>query len=349
MVTGSVISKDVRQALASLTPDGRKLFDKISEKINSLAKVDLMTRYDVGTYIKQASEDERKYGEGFVRIVATLLGYKYPNKLYQFEAIAQRWTRAQMLELAKLRTTAGRQLTFTHFHYLASIDNEKQRDAMLDKCLKQNLTSTEMQAQVPTLRGQKGQGGRPRVAPRSPQAGLATMQRYAHQFLASHEIFEQSIFDRMADKPDEVASDELLAEIDQTEIVLIELQDLIAKDRRKLVSARDTVSRALQSRRTEEVTRPRSAAAKKIRPAAAAEASPAPSAGKPRPTGPGGQKRPSAPTGQKRPAAAAGGAPPRKMRPPQPSTSNGSHPGPSPAARQAAKKQAAKRQPAGAR
>jgi len=247
----TVASKEVRRILGEMTPALRKVYDKISERLNSLARVDIVARHELGTEIVAACGDQKKYGEHVVENLAGALGLS-TSQIYQWRDVAAAYSKDEIKALSERLTSQNTPISFEHVKLLASVHDLAIRKKLTSAVFKECLSSRDLLALIHELLKDRAISHEVRwQIPRSPAAALAKLSKLAGQ-LAEHQAgIDQVLFTKLSDEPGKYASDELVGQIEDTCCELEKAMKTLQSDHLKLNSALDSVRRALRAKEAE--------------------------------------------------------------------------------------------------
>ncbi|MGB9591326.1 MAG: hypothetical protein ACPL1K_02280 [Candidatus Kryptoniota bacterium] len=148
----------------------RKAFEKISEKMRSIAKDEIRGRFELAKTIAEVCEDMQKnktyYRSNFLERAAICLGFKSALPLREMLKVAQRWPTWEDLE-REVITIIPQHLRWKDIVFLSKAKNEEEYTAVLNDILAQQPTAVvatrlnqpenldEDNASVVTQRGRK--------------------------------------------------------------------------------------------------------------------------------------------------------------------------------------------------
>src|ERR1700739_2693145 len=108
--------KERQEALASLNQELRKIHDHIQKKRASALRVEIISCYEIGSWINQVRGDEQLYGHGAVRRLAISLGWgdseKVENLLGDYQRLAAAWSREELDDLLPRKNVRGQHIGY---------------------------------------------------------------------------------------------------------------------------------------------------------------------------------------------------------------------------------------------
>jgi len=209
---GEVVVADPKKAAtqkiaATVTKAQAGVFQKMSKPLRevaarvralaeSLHQQDILQRYEIGVLVKSVTNNEQKYGERAVEMLAEYLGVQ-TAVLQVCRRFAKAYAKSDV-EQSLLRVgQGGQRITFSHFGVLASIEGPTalaQRQELEDRILSEGLSVRELSQEMKALLGPRGNSaGRKVAVPKSVQSGLADMTRSTQKLLNRVDAWEESV------------------------------------------------------------------------------------------------------------------------------------------------------------
>jgi len=229
-----------------MTPELKELYDDLLVRVNTLAKNDLMARYNIGTRVARLRLDgsEAKYGADAVECLSTALGISSSN-LYTMCGITQTWTKEQFQVLLTRRSSTNKLVTFSHLSVLMTASSAADQLTAIETFYSESLSVRDLQALVQEANGTKTAGSTSaKVLPKSAEAGLRSITSYIKKVQTAHETLDKSVFARIDKDPAKHASEKLITVLEDTQAEMDSLQESLLKDLKR-------ISKTITSLRTE--------------------------------------------------------------------------------------------------
>ena len=245
-------SKEAKRALGKMTPALRKVFDKISDKLRNLARVDILSRYDLGTQIQTAMGDDRKYGEQVAETLAAALSINI-SQIYAWKSVASMYSKEEIQELIDRKMTNDGSITFTHLTLLAGCHKAQLRNKVTNAVFKDCLTSRDLLALIKENMDRTSNRAAGAQRPRSPAAALAKFSKMTTALMEEQSGLEETLFESLSSEPGKYATDKLEEQLEDTALELSQLSKMVKSDTQKISAALDSVRRALRAKEAEDV------------------------------------------------------------------------------------------------
>jgi hypothetical protein len=105
---------------------------------------DVLARYKAGVIVR-AVMNEAKYGESGVERMEAELGLDQKT-LYRHATVAETWEEPEFKAEVKRTNTKGLPLTWSHFELLATVKDGRNRNGLITRALKENLSVHALRA-----------------------------------------------------------------------------------------------------------------------------------------------------------------------------------------------------------
>ncbi len=210
--------------------------DELHDWYNRLDDDGVVRWYEIGNRISAFFPKKGKgnYGENIIELLAESLEPdrspgepRLPNQLWEYRKIANRLTRAQAKAWAKKRNGKGQPLTLFHVSALTSIENERSREKLLERCLAKSRSVRGVRREVQKKIGRKRSSGRrepeDRIIP-TPAIALQDIQLNTEQWMANHEVWFAGKKAALSKVRKQDQTDELLEHLERAEKNLQELK-----------------------------------------------------------------------------------------------------------------------------
>lgn len=135
----------------SMNADLTKKVTELKKLLNERTRADAKTLYCIARAVVEIKGDEKKYGKGSVKRLATELGYTAAN-LYAYAKVAEVWNQEAAFEHhLKAVSDKGFSLSFSHFVELAGVDVGEDRNALMKRALDECMSVRDVAAEVRKL------------------------------------------------------------------------------------------------------------------------------------------------------------------------------------------------------
>ncbi len=149
------IGRFIEKALSLEAPEvaDRRLSAALTERVSQIRAmlghrpVDVRARCEIGRLVAELKSHPERYGVGAVAVAASSLGEDVAS-LYRHARVADRWGRGELDALLARRTRLGRELSWSHWVLLASIECEERRSAWTERTLDGDLTVRELEVEI---------------------------------------------------------------------------------------------------------------------------------------------------------------------------------------------------------
>lgn len=237
-----------QKLVAQMTPELKKVFDRIQKGWIAASKADVMTRYDWGTMIAKIRNTPRTevYGEGAVKQLAEALGADTRN-LYQYADIASAWTRDEVTGIIERATNSGMTIGFSHFRSLAAIGEEKLRNQCTERCLKEAMTVKDLD----TMIKDKLDARKDRDEPASNRRVTTVLKQFiksAQAMVGKQGEYDSKLFDALDDVGAEAIDDGFLDTVSVARELVEDLEKLADTAQRRLAVAEQRAMTVLRSK-----------------------------------------------------------------------------------------------------
>lgn len=161
-----------RRILENMTPACREKYRYIESWLRKEVGHLLRSRYDLGLQVKEIYEDEKKnggklYGKDAIGRICKLL--RWDDGVIQLSLrFVRAYTPADLDHLCSLVLPRGLPLSWSHVRTLLCVDSKEQRQALLDRTVKEGWTCDQLAYEVKHLSEGKTPDGRGRP-PRIPK------------------------------------------------------------------------------------------------------------------------------------------------------------------------------------
>lgn len=231
-----------RRVYEEMSAAGKRLFQRIAEKVVNLGRAEIMVRWEIGKLVADAIEDVQRYGERIVEQLAAAIGTVTAAELYKYRQFAEQFTQEEVAKALSLRTKSGQQITWTHFRALlaleASPEATRARKVLLRRIFEEDLSTRQTVEAVKEFFGVPRSKGRPPTPPKTAQAAIAQLAKYRQALSARMAGWVKTINEVM-DLPPERCTEELTKYLttaqDDCQGLLSQLQDL-AKNLRNVTT-----------------------------------------------------------------------------------------------------------------
>ena len=182
----------VHPAINDMTQAARDSYFEIKKIYDQAARSDLLKRYEIGGIVAQMTSDERKYGQNVISLLANALdvGNDY---LYRSRKVTEIFDLDEIQKLRNRQNCFGRRIEFTHLWLIANALASKARVELIEEFFRKGLTTRELEQRIAERTGKSKRGQLPR--PKSPSAGMASMQRSAADYTEKCSIWKDAVFE----------------------------------------------------------------------------------------------------------------------------------------------------------
>lgn len=248
------LTPDQQRAYEELSPEGQAVFRKIRAKAFSLAKLDIMTRWEIGEIVREVTNNERKYGKGIVEQLAKALGGENSqNELYQYRLLANTYTKEHLERLINRPMFNGNQIAWSHLRLLISIDRDtpssEVRAEMTELLYTEHMTAATLADRIrKRLAGENGD-----VAPLHPKSPAAAMQqadKYCQAVVSRVPVWEESIFKRVMETPPDQISPKMLEQLEAFAKNTQESSEVLLQTSKKAADALERLKRVASKSET---------------------------------------------------------------------------------------------------
>jgi len=233
-----------------MSPELRKVYDRIRDRLVKVAQNDVMARYDVGTMILAVMANESKYGARAAEQLAKALDIT-KAVLYLHTKVASSWTREDLqATIARVDSVTGYHLAWWHVLILAGVEDTSKRAELIDECLQDKMSGRQIKARVDDVLGFPDNNGKSRTItmPHSPSAGLASLRKLTNSLVNAQAMFEETIFVKIADSPEDYSSDSIVEKLREAEEDQTRLELTAKNNRLRLHAALETIERSKRSK-----------------------------------------------------------------------------------------------------
>lgn len=237
---------EAKTAIASMNDALLEVYTDLLVRVNTLAKNDLMARYNIGTRVARLKEAtaEEKYGTDAVQKLAASLGVS-TSSLYSMASVTETWTKEQFQALITRKNNTNKLVTFTHLSVIMLANTSASQEEALETFYKESLSVRDLQALVQEANGGKSSNfNSAKVLPKSAEAGLRSITNYIKKVQTAHETLDKSVFARIDEDPSKHASEKLITVLEDTQAEMDSLQESLLKDLKR-------ISKTITSLRTE--------------------------------------------------------------------------------------------------
>ena len=189
-------TKPVPSEVKQMVPATRELYDRIKVIYESATSDELKKRHEIGELVKALTADERKYGQDVLSPVSAALGVCV-DYLYHCQKLASTWTLEEIEKLRGHVNCFGRRIEFTHLNLIASLPGSKMREQLIEEFFLKGLTTRELEQRIKQLT--HGAKGKPSTRPRSPSAGLTSMQKMVTDYGEKCAVWQETVFEPIRD------------------------------------------------------------------------------------------------------------------------------------------------------
>lgn len=229
-----------RKAIQEMPEPLLAVYQKLAERLAGISRLDVLTRYDIGTDLKTVIAPEEKssvskYGLGAAKKLAAALGLS-DSTLYYFKDMALTWSREEVEGLLELRNSAGTGLSFGHLAALTILNKASERTKLLAKWRRDCLSVKDMEAAVRQTMGPR-QGDKT-LKPKSMNAGVMSMGKLLNNLQEAHENLAEALFKQLeTDNADQHISPELVQKMQDLETDVVVATKILSEDRNRLAAA----------------------------------------------------------------------------------------------------------------
>lgn len=132
---------------ADMSPGCQQVAQKFEQNECALAKADILLQFDLGVQLIAITRDSGKYGKDAVRQLAERTG-RSERDLIAMQVVAENFTRAEVEDAARRRTSIGRHITFRHLVLAASQRTGIARSETLEKIFEEPMSEREVERRL---------------------------------------------------------------------------------------------------------------------------------------------------------------------------------------------------------
>jgi len=147
------LSKEAVTALQSMNEPLREVASKIIEKFHQEKIYTVMNRYEIGSMVAHILRNQNIYGQDAIYKLSDYLqlGEKGPAYLYRLATFATYFDRKTVEDYSRRVTPSGKTLTLSHWFLLCAIKEVKMRQNLLEKAVKEGLSTSDLRFQIKSL------------------------------------------------------------------------------------------------------------------------------------------------------------------------------------------------------
>jgi hypothetical protein len=248
----------------NMSPELLEVAQRVDALVKMAQKGTILAFYDVGTKLRQVSEDQTN--ENGLELIGQYLGYTEKTQyrmLIYWRDLAVTWDRETLKSEMEQRMANGQALSLQHFLSLTAVSDPARRQKLLDDTRKKNWSSQMLHLEITgnKSRGGKGKGnskghssgGKTQDVPESPaaafQKGFATANRLANYL----ELLPEAVFDPLLELDDSEFTVPIGERLNEFDEALDLAQQEIASVRELLGPVKEKAARALSGESEGEV------------------------------------------------------------------------------------------------
>ena len=147
------LSKEAVTALQSMCEPLREVATEILKKFHQEKIYTVMNRYEIGSLVALILRNRDLYGQDAIYKLSDLLqlGKKGPAYLYRLATFATYFDRKTVEDYSRRVTPSGKTLTLSHWFLLCAIKEVKMRQNLLEKAVKEGLSTSDLRFQIKSL------------------------------------------------------------------------------------------------------------------------------------------------------------------------------------------------------
>jgi hypothetical protein len=147
------LSEEAVTALQSMNEPLREVASKIIEKFHQEKIYTVMNRYEIGSMVAHILRNQNIYGQDAIYKLSNYLqlGEKGPAYLYRLATFATYFDRKTVEDYSRMVTPSGKTLTLSHWFLLCAIKEVKMRQNLLEKAVKEGLSTSDLRFQIKSL------------------------------------------------------------------------------------------------------------------------------------------------------------------------------------------------------
>jgi hypothetical protein len=147
------LSEEAVAVLQSMNEPLREVASEIIEKFHQEKIYTVMNRYEVGSMVAHILRNQNIYGQDAIYKLSNYLqlGEKGPAYLYRLATFATYFDRKTVEDYSRMVTPSGKTLTLSHWFLLCAIKEVKMRQNLLEKAVKEGLSTSDLRFQIKSL------------------------------------------------------------------------------------------------------------------------------------------------------------------------------------------------------
>jgi len=242
------LDKEAAVVYEKMTPELRKLAEKLAGMLAREAYGHLLIRYDMGVYIAKVIAEEARYGANAVEQLATFLKM-HPNDLYDMRNVTIVFTREQVQALSGRRMADGNHLSYRHLVVLAKVKNKNDRQRLLKATIEHGWSASQLAAEAAGVdKKNVRKGGRKPAKPTSVIAGAQVLYESLLALNNRLESLKGPLFDEIDQMPPDKVDKKLLDLLVKAEAQMCQLEESITGYHERLKKNMERVQRILSSK-----------------------------------------------------------------------------------------------------
>lgn len=233
----SAAADEKRKLLGMMSKPLRELAAKFADRIAKGDSVIALTRWDCGRDIPLLTQDESKFGENAIPLLAKFLGLHKSQKqaeniLYSWRNFALTFKRDEVKKLIERRGVGGKTISLNHFIHLSGVKDPKKRAKFTEMVFTDGLSVDQLAKELNSnnAKNRSSKGGRKPNPPRTPAVGLQQIYEMANQLQSRHVLWNDAVFGKIMDAPPTDLDTDLLNRATAAEDALVKLQKSIGED-----------------------------------------------------------------------------------------------------------------------
>jgi len=147
------LSPEVVNTFQSMCEPLREVATEILKKFHQEKIYTVMNRYEIGSMVAHILRNQNVYGQDAIYKLSDYLqlGEKGPAYLYRLATFATYFDRKTVEDYSRRVTPSGKTLTLSHWFLLCAIKEVKMRQNLLEKAVKEGLSTSDLRFQIKSL------------------------------------------------------------------------------------------------------------------------------------------------------------------------------------------------------
>ena len=252
-VATASVAKERLKVYKAMTPALQEIAKDLETKVGDQTSSYVLFFHRIGTQLKTVVEDEATYGSKAVDQLAAYMGYSNNTKLYGIMQFAEVIDRETVKTKAAVPMSNGQLMSLQHWINLSRVHEDKKRDKLIERVLKESLSALDIEAEVRATSAGKNarSGGRKPVVSSNPVVGLQKIYKLDNTLARFAEV-TGGIFDQLDEMTAELVNDNMIEKAKQAHAAVLEANGATADMADRLEATIKNLEERLEEKREAE-------------------------------------------------------------------------------------------------